>query len=149
MTLVHFRICFEYYTTVQLCAGVLLMATNYFRVTLASKALSSKCLRLGAQKHILRFYSVPVLQQSCRRLRWFSPLRVPAATRTQSGFHGSWRAISTTGILSELYVCACVCVQCAMYNLHMYLFPASSLYNGKYVYTPDPAIALPITAQYE
>ena len=46
-------------------------------------------------------------------------------------------------------VCACVCVQCAMYNLHTYLFPASSLYNGKYVYTPDPAIALEIITQYE
>ena len=76
----------------------------------------------------------------------FSQLRVPSVTRTQSGFHGNWRAISTTRILSEfvcmcmcLYVyvcgvcifvfvcvtCMCVCIVCIciMHNLHSYFFP--------------------------
>ena len=51
-------------------------------------------------------------------------------TRTQSGFHGSWRAISTTGILSELcvcvHVCVCMCV-CAMCHVQPAYVPVPRL----------------------
>ena len=43
-------------------------------------------------------------------------------TRTQSGFHGNWRAISTTRILSELCACVCVCMCMCVVCVYLCLY---------------------------